>query len=1294
MSDFTESELQAELQSQLGRDPEYTNTYLRTQGLSPADANVTASDSLNSPANTDALKTAGLVFQENGVRQFLAENGHGNIADSDALKAVDAGLDHVADAKRAKSVVRDWLVDKPLTGIRRGGNVLELVLGGLSPAWNGSQQMFMGWRAGEKRDEMMVRLLGERGRPEDGEHTLFMDSWTQLKRLTTASLSGNWERAALLSDVEPRTFESLRHNLDLGDLLIKRVFNDDARAYEMWRGDLQSSKFGLAKVYGLEVADQLTTFADPLMLAGEIKAAATGTKAIPVMARLAKFSPSGKLAGLRTLDEAKGLQLEADLQKELEPLGRSLGSSLSLQKNAAARLKSAKAAMEADHTNPEVLRQYVTAEKRASEANLAVNRFGQAPVSDIYLQKLPRTNPATIATRGKTIEQLRREVLAAEEAAPGRVNQALGEVGYQGKNAATQFGAAIDGAVAALGAGERTAQHLETLNKWSSLPADVQRALEVKGISVPQVVRKSALMQEGLNPGDWAKLDDLPLFNQRSLLGPDDVEAAGDAAKMLTEGADIGDVSMHNAVLPEYSIVGQGRDVPRGLADGFWVKEVIDSRKQTVNGARVFKDDVQLKLFNDHLPRGLVGTSLAPSRLLARALFPLREPRGALRGTGIFERVNAGQMNYEIGKTGTDEFLERTLKEADIIKKGLRTLGRIQYNGKTGTEGAMRIARALDGDGVDPVEFGVRMDALRPAERTAYFELRKWFDNMADRQGIQGQQRITNYWRHLFPEHLFENGARPPEFVGLPVTAEVNGSHLLPRLGKAGYSMDLLEVLENYNRASHRKIYIEPTLQDAMDLADATGAPHVIKYTQKWVSEMKGLPTFIDSAVDEFGEALAQSLGVNVKLPRPSQVGIAVSNIYYASLIGGNLNYLLQNVGTGILNPLSKFGALHTANGILKMATPEGRAMAKAAGLDTHFSKLFEGDALRAYSDFMTSLGPKQSELYVRGLSMHAALSDIMKRSGKSWTELKAAGLERAALDEAVNAAELVQHVYGVMGRSPMMSRVVGHGTMTFAGQFLSFPFKQTGLLMELGREDPGNVLRYFGYSGIFQRFASDELGIDTSQWTGMGYLPTPRKGQAGPMSPGMTLLASEMDYMAAVQGGDPNEIGLALGRRNDALMAGIPALGPLTRASEAADRIHTGAITNPSTGEFVRPLELPKEILPTILQTRSTAENQFRNVEEQHKQQVHNELFFRKQLSDEYADAIRTGDSAKFVQLQQRLSDMGIHVSPNGNIVEPLFMSRTLREYLQNPNFMPFGFQPSSEDIRAIEENVAPQKP
>jgi len=132
--------------------------------------------------------------------------------------------------------------------------------------------------------------------------------------------------------------------------------------------------------------------------------------------------------------------------------------------------------------------------------------------------------------------------------------------------------------------------------------------------------------------------------------------------------------------------------------------------------------------------------------------------------------------------------------------------------------------------------------------------------------------------------------------------------------------------------------------------------------------------------------------------------------------------------------------------------------------------------------------------------------------------------------------------------------------------------------------------------------------------------------------------------------------------------------------------------VTKPGTREFVRPLDLPEEILPTILQTRSVAERQFRNVEEQHRQQVHNELFFRQELSDALGKAIRTNDTETYQQLQQRLIDMGIFVGGGGSqsaMMQSMFMSRTLRWYLENPNFMPFGFVPSPEDIRQLQEET-----
>lgn len=1268
---FTDAELRAELYKQMGRSPEEVDANLLAGGDEPATV-VDRGDSLNPGIGRDKLATAGLVFESNGLSKYLKDQGL--MAEDDvAIKALDAGLDNAARARDGYNSVRDFFTKSGSDAIRRGGNVLEMVAGALYPLWNGDQQTFFGWLQGDSRDQVMMRLVGEPGRPEDGEDTLFMSSWEQLGKLAAASMTGKFDRAAMLADVEPRAFESLHNDLSVEDMVVNKAFAGDADAYGQWLAELNGSAGGKLAMAGLAAGTAFGSFASPLAIAGEVKVAASAVdRAIGPLVDVVRGLKAGK-----TLDDIKGAKLAADIQEALDPIGRTLGDAYNVQRRATKLRDSAKAAYEADKTTVSVVRRYVQSEKRLAEANDAVAKFRQGESEDVLVRKAPRTDPATlnVPTRGRTVEAVRRDVLAAGHATPAQVNEALKAIDVEGGAAAYQKLTA--GIVKKIRAGEMLgASDYAAMNAWAKLPENVQAAIRIKGGGMPEVVREGALRSKPLDMEGWLKFDNLGELNQRSLLGPSDAEAAGDAAKALVEGADLGDVSMQRLMAPEYKNLG---DAPKGIADGHWVREVKDKRfTETADAAQ------RNIMFPQQSAPGLVGLMLSPYRATMRAAFPMREPRHALKGTGIFQRVRAGQMNYEIGKGGSDEFLERTLTEAGVVKRGLRTGFQLRYDGESGEKSARSIARALD---MEPTSeaFGKHWDTLTDKERTAVTEVRKWFDTLADRQGIQGKMRLSGYWRHLFTEEMFEGGARPLELVGLPVTAELNGSHLLPRLGKMGYSMDLLEVLENYNRAAHRKIHIEPALADALTLADKSGKAHVAKYTNAWVRELKGQPTFLDAALDEVAETVSSSLGIPVKLPPPSQWGAAIASIYYSSLIGGNVNYLLQNLGTGVLNPLARFGALSTAEGVLKMATPEGRAMAKAAKLDTAMSKLFEDSSLREYSDLMTSLGPKQSEFYVRGLSFHAALSQITRRSGKTLSEMAEDGTLRAALSEAVNASEQVQHIYGVSGRSPMLTRLVGRSAASVATQFLSFPAKQTEMLLEMAGEDAGHVMRYFGYGGIAQRLAAEELGIDASQWTGLGYLPQPRGDQAMPLSPGVQLLSAWVEWGEAARLGDPTKIERAQKELVNSLLGGVPVLGALRRSAESAARLESGAVTTPA-GEFVRPLRLPEEIAPTLLQTQSVEEHQFRSVEAQHRQQVQNELFFRKRLMDDVVDGIRRGDDEKVEAAYLKAAEMGIPLSAGGSALEPLFMSRQLRWFMDEPMFMPFGFVPTEEDLRVPE--------
>jgi len=1303
-ADFTYERLKKK-----GRSPQYIRDFLRSQGMDPSmvmDLNEEDDRQDVSGGATETWKTHGLV-------DYIKENTGIKIDpnDPDVLDLVRKGGIEAAQVNEAKDKFKQSLPSWLTTAVRRGQNLSELVLAGLGQLVDADRQLTFSWIRGDTKDEIMERFL-DTPTPEDEMSPLpFTSAVDQLHELFRQSILPEPERRGIFDriesmgmilDVEPQVFESMANDLTYQDVVIKGSFGGDIDSYNSWLQDVRTSKAGPAKLFGLGLLYSFEDmFTAPSVVVSEAVVAGTAAgKYLGALSRVDKQVKKGLTASKQGLgdviDETKLIVAQDQLNKALNPLERTVGDVLEVRRVAEDLTKKAEGRLAANPGDVEAARSLVKRQKRLSEAKLALNRFvqpGEGGKTDIHLRKVEHGRLDDVIDTGQKTEQVRREVLANRAAPNKMVREALDEAGLLSK---PKLQKRLDEAVMAIREGKGKPEHYGLIEQFERLPLNVREHLDVLKIGPRRLIRREALKTIDESPdGFWAN-PDAASIQQRLVFGPDDGEATGDAMRRLIEGGSLDDVKVRNAQVPEYSILNT---VPDGWADGQFVREVADLRKGhklvAENGTirNVFSDPDQHKfMYGRGVPGLLEGSRLLSGHtLLGRGLraiaFPLREPRGALRGTGIYERQRAGMGRYEVHTGGQMETWSEVLSKAGVAKKN--RVGSLKIIDK---EKNVRLFEMLDTNPGKDTKSAEKMaklfDAASPGEREAYSEIRQWLDGIANRLGIAPNERITGYASHLFPDHLFDDGARPLEFLGIPVTSETPMSMLHPRLGKAGYAKDTAAMLDAYTRAAYRKIYVEPTLQDMLDLAKGTGSENVMKYTNNLVREMKGQPSGLMTHLDEVAAMVTDGLqGAGFpgagKIPKPSEAAMAVSSLYYSSLLAGNLNYLTQNMGTGVLNPLAYKGALHTARGAMQMMTKEGRALAKASGVQRQWTKIYEGP-FKEYADFMSTLGgPNASEFYVRGLSLHAALSETMNRSGRTWAQLVDEGLGPAVLHEAVGAAEFTQHVYGVAGRSPYFARALGKSGAVIGTQFLSFPYKQSGFLLSMAAENPGHAMRYFAYSGAIQRMAAEGASIDASQFVGLGYIPTPRANRPGPLSPGFEAIASMMDWQTALTGENPNEIDKAGANLSRSLFAAVPGLRPIEKAIKGQAELATGQVTRTGSAgqtENVRQLEIPEEALTSLLQVQSVQEKAFRQREQQSREQVNNRLFFMKKLAKEAVKAHNTQNYDDYITLREKLVEMGIFINgdPGVGAIEAQYLSRDVRTLMRNPLFVPPDIIPS----------------
>lgn len=1229
MPELNEKETADFLREQ-GHDDKFIINYLKSQGMDPLELTPGAPKPLVPDIENGAHEAEiGAVQEYFGGISGMAVPAHV------ANQMLKYGAIPLMKAGEAGKTIKDWLAFHGTIGVHTTKNMLELAVGTLEPFMRPQQALFAGL-VGEPRDEIIKRLIPEFTDEKIADQTPFMNSVRQLQQIAKAGVEGNWAQMSELALQNPIVIENMQKNLQFKDML-KAQLGDDR--YNEMQASLNAAIPLPGQLAGMEVLNTLgDIFADPVMFIDP---------AVSVASKLSWY--------------VKG---EQKVAKALETGGkayRNVGDASEVQRHATRFEKMAESNYLAD-TSVENARKLVIAQKRTAEANTIINSMKQGPSEAIYLRKAPHADPnKIIKTAGRDPQAIARDLAAFEEATPEQVKQAFAKVGFETPRRARQ---SISSAIERVAKGSRTAEDMEALAKWDQLPASIKKSLAAQGIDVPTAVRRNALLEESINPTGYLP-EDLPLFSQRAIIGPDAAESAGDAARRLAGGAELEDITMH----PNTVLGHEGTsllDVPQHIVDGLYINEL----KTAATKAR--KDpNKTFQLEFDFPERGqpsILGKLMTPLRIMDSSVWPLREPQYALKGTGEYERIRGATINYEIEAGSVANNLTKVLEKAGILKEG--SFGRHKIVSTSRNEQLFDLLdmprETLEHEDAFQKVYGAADKELQ----AAHDEIRNWLNTMADRLNVAPDMRITGYAHHFFPPEVIAQGARPVEFTGLPATAEIVVNHLLDRTGKLGYVRDTANMLEIYSRASLRKIHMEPAYQDILDMAAIDGRSHIIKYTDDFVKELKGIPSSMDQHIDNMIGTAAEKSGNVWKPGSASRAALGISSMYYSALLAGNLSYLIQNIGTGVLNPLAKYGAFNTITGLFKMATPEGRAMAKAAGVDRQFARIFEDATFRKYSEVLSKFGPEQSEFFNRGLSFHAALSDITRRSGKSWKQLQDEGLAQRALADAIIATEFTQHVYGALGRSPMLSRTLGKTVTSIATQFLSFAPKQTEFLLSLTKDNPGYIMRYLAYSGMTQRIAAQELNIDASNFVGFGYFPTPRKEEVWQKSPGIQTLSHGMEWLAAANVNDPIAMEQASQKVLKDLSNTIPMMQAMRKTAETAKRLHIGEIRQGS--EFVRKLQT-NELPATLLQVPSIQDKRMREALQQGQQLAQNQMFLRIHAADQFVEAIKKGDDAKAAELGQRLARMGIMLSGDAitTRMQAEHISRTMRYYMKNPNFL-----------------------
>lgn len=799
-------------------------------------------------------------------------------------------------------------------------------------------------------------------------------------------------------------------------------------------------------------------------------------------------------------------------------------------------------------------------------------------------------------------------------------------------------------------------------------------------------IRKRELQRNMDTPADWSKTDDLPLFQQRQLLGPDDAEAAGDALNILVRGGGPGvdDVTIM-PMMPEYgglpqsqlnllnwrqiektnkavreSLAKQAKAKTRdelfnstatmldnqifvakkalGKAREAGDKSAIQVHEAILNTLKKHQVDLgKMGKFTDEFskyddiwaPKHTPSLMKEPSRYhrwlsvahdrVIRSLYPggmllnaerimhtsggqafslFREPQRFLQtySPGSWDRFRASTLRYQ----------QETRVWYDQVVDGAEKAGVIKMRSKWNPKkefAPFKIDERRNELLFDLLDSPRDSAAWREAAAQAddklikfHDQLRNQLDHAADLQGLTDTPKyLTGYIRHVFDHSQFAAGARPLEYIGLPAKAEVFASHLLSRTGAAGYKKDAMLALDLYGRAYNRKRIMEPLYDDMIqtgkEMAQQHGNPSFQTYMNDLVSTLQGKPTPLGHRIDEMIGGAFNKDGSRRWVPQVwDRVLIGMSGLFWAGALPGNPRYPVMQIATGLATTGGRFSLFRTLRGLFEMATREGQALNKAIGTYDTFLDIFESDFMRRFSTFIAKRGYTVSPLgiqstatteeFIRGATALAAVDAHLTRLGfSSWDEMVAAGGEfkRRIAFEALRSAEEVNHMFGAAGRSPWLTRTLlqSKGAAVAGTQFLSFIPKQIEELTFQFTRNPGNIATYLAASGWISRLAAEEMGIDVTDYVGLGFIPDePRDLSA----PAVDAFIKGMDLMHALSTRDPQKVSQATEAYLGALDTLLPMFVAFSSATKAGERLEKRAQVT-RTGERLRPLDFEQTL-------------------------------------------------------------------------------------------------------------------
>lgn len=682
------------------------------------------------------------------------------------------------------------------------------------------------------------------------------------------------------------------------------------------------------------------------------------------------------------------------------------------------------------------------------------------------------------------------------------------------------------------------------------------------------------------------------------------------------------------------------------------------------------------KSFWDRVSPALYGTYRIPiPQALKAAVYPLREPMRVygevdpqsweiLRSAMMNSETETARLNavfrHEMQRFGamTEEQLPAFRRAIETDAPPVRSVD---------ADNNRLLFRILDTDpDTERIKYAKLTEGLTADQMQAVNNIRNELDIIASRLGITGTKKmIRGYMPHAFDKDWFAKGGFPPTHNGLSQNGKVWLRNLMDRGGEVDYIEDAAAVLDLYSRGVSRKLHLEPAFgalkkRTEFVVGNDPRKGWLATYTDMTIAQIKGEPSLMGRVLDRVVGDMQSALGRRYMPGDASRKLMAINSLLYASLLAGNRRYPIMSIATSLTTTAAEFGTWRTVKALFAMATPEGQAISKAAGITRMWDKIFEeGSAMTKLTRVAAGGRPfgmsiQDTETFIRGMGFWASVDESLTKMGyRNIHEAMEDGMHSKVLYDAVRRTEEVNHFFGVGAKPPVFSRISKSGS-ALGTQFLSFGPKQTEQLLSMARRDPSKIAQYMMLSGWITRVAAQEMGIDMTDYVGLGYLKD--YGTRGITSPGVNVALKMLDMSTELSkmllgDGDPVAAQKAVDAMLQEMENFLPYFNGMRSYVRTEEALRTGEQRTPGEGGG-RPinLELGEKGDRGELYAQLTG---MRSMEQSAYEDARNKIFHARQtaalermaLVEKAFQATRTGDNVEVRKQLKRMKEMGFPI-------------------------------------------------